>query len=78
MDGLRLAGCFDTVEMKPECQCNPAIKSHPCRRRAGTIEACKGRRKGDEDMGEALYRFIQAYYTDVLAILPTTLLLIGC
>ena len=29
-------------------------------------------------MGEALYRFIQAYYTDVLAILPTTLLLIGC
>ena len=28
-------------------------------------------------MHEALYRFIQAYYTDVLSTLPTTLLLIG-
>ena len=28
-------------------------------------------------MREALYQFIQAHYTDVLSILPTTLLLVG-
>ena len=41
------------------------------------IEACEGRMKGGQKMREALFQFIQTYYTGVLSILPSTLLLIG-
>ena len=37
----------------------------------------RGTEEGDEKMREALYWFIHAHYTDVLSILPSTLLLVG-